>query len=57
MVVMRYEIMRGAFLSVRIDGEKRRWFQLLERSRDGQRYSKMYRLKQYRYAIFEKKIV
>ncbi len=34
---------------------------LLERpallSRDGQRYSKMYRLKRYRYAIFEKKIV
>jgi len=28
-----------------------------ENSRDGQRYSKMYRLKRYRYAIFEKKIV
>ena len=26
-------------------------------ARDGQRYSKMYRLKRYRYAIFEKKIV
>jgi hypothetical protein len=26
------------------------------RSRDGQRYSKMYRLKRYRYTIFEKKI-
>ncbi len=26
-------------------------------TRDGQRYSKMYRLKRYRYAIFEKKIV
>jgi hypothetical protein len=41
--------------------EKKGWEELIRKerggSRDGQRTSKMYRLKRYRYAIFEKKIV